>query len=160
MTPAFVNRHVLPAAFALLPPRMDTPEARAMLLAIGLQESLFEHRQQIGGPARGYWQFELAGVRGVLAHRASAGVALSLCASMDYAPVTLPVYAAIADNDVLAAAFARLLLWTLPDAMPGRTGEAEGWRQYMECWRPGRPHRNSWNGYWETAWSLVGTAGE
>ena len=45
-------------AMALLPARMDTPEADCMLLAIGLQESRFVHRRQIGGPARGFWQFE------------------------------------------------------------------------------------------------------
>ena len=28
-----------------------------MLLAIGLQESRFVHRRQIGGPACGFWQF-------------------------------------------------------------------------------------------------------
>ncbi|OMG90710.1 hypothetical protein [Achromobacter xylosoxidans] len=37
---------------ALLPAAMDTPAARVMLLAIGLQESRFVRRRQIGGPAR------------------------------------------------------------------------------------------------------------
>lgn len=51
----------------LLPAKMDTPKARVMMLAIGMQESRFEHRKQIGGPARGFFQFEEAGgVRGVL----------------------------------------------------------------------------------------------
>ncbi|MCV6902125.1 MAG: hypothetical protein NTT76_05400, partial [Achromobacter xylosoxidans] len=45
-------------ALALLPAGMDTQAAHVMLLAIGLQESRFTHRQQIGGPARGFWQFE------------------------------------------------------------------------------------------------------
>ena len=35
--------------------------ADVLLLAIGLQESRFEHRQQIGGPARSFWQFERGG---------------------------------------------------------------------------------------------------
>ena len=45
--------YTLPAALSLLPPRMDTPLARRYVLAIALQESRFEHRRQIGGPARG-----------------------------------------------------------------------------------------------------------
>ncbi len=51
----------------------DTPEGRLMLLAIGLQESRFEHRRQLGnGPARGFWQFEAGGgVKGVMTHLAS-----------------------------------------------------------------------------------------
>ena len=62
-----------PAVYAetmqLLPAKMDSPQARAMLKAIALQESRFEHRKQIGGPARGFWQFEQGGgVRGVLNH--------------------------------------------------------------------------------------------
>ena len=46
--------HVMPAAFSLLPPNMDSREARVMLLAIGMQESRFKHRKQIGGPAKGF----------------------------------------------------------------------------------------------------------
>ena len=66
MTLPYLLRYTLPSAFALLPPAMDTPDARVLLLAIGLQESKFSHRLQIGGPARGYWQFEQGGgVRGV-----------------------------------------------------------------------------------------------
>lgn len=55
-------------ALALLPGRMDTPEARVVLLSIGLQESLFEHRRQLVGkpprpvgPAKSFWQAEQGG---------------------------------------------------------------------------------------------------
>ncbi|WP_185950009.1 hypothetical protein [Bordetella trematum] len=48
-------------ALALLPPGMDTPAARVMLLSIGLHESRFLHRRQLGnGPARGLWYCEHA----------------------------------------------------------------------------------------------------
>jgi hypothetical protein len=52
--------HGLTPALSLLPPRMDTPEARALVLAICLQESggLYNRLQIGGGPARGYPQFE------------------------------------------------------------------------------------------------------
>src|SRR3546814_6857126 len=63
-----------------------------MLLAIGLQESRFLHRAQIGGPARGYWQFERGGVHGVLSHHASKAEAGKLCAALDYAPSEDIVY--------------------------------------------------------------------
>ena len=39
---------ILDPSLKLLP-GMDSPKARMMLLAIGLQESRFEHRRQIGG---------------------------------------------------------------------------------------------------------------
>ncbi|CAB3905984.1 hypothetical protein LMG3328_04544 [Achromobacter ruhlandii] len=39
-----VERAIEPA-LVLLPARMDTPAVRVMLLAIGLQESRFEHRR-------------------------------------------------------------------------------------------------------------------
>lgn len=52
---------ILDPALKLLP-SMDSVRARMMLLAIGLQESRFEHRRQLGnGPARGFWQFESGG---------------------------------------------------------------------------------------------------
>src|SRR5690606_38643231 len=67
-------------AYALLPSRMDSDRATVMLLAIGLQESRFEHRRQIKGPARGFWQFERGrGVRGVLTHPATAALAREVC---------------------------------------------------------------------------------
>ena len=58
MTLEQVMRDAVRPALALLPAAMNTPQARCMLLAIGLQESRFVHRRQIGGPARGFWQFE------------------------------------------------------------------------------------------------------
>ena len=61
-----------------------------MLLAIGLQESRLTHRRQIGGPARGLWQFERGGgVAGVLRHAASRDHALSVCDARRVAPGVL-----------------------------------------------------------------------
>src|SRR5690606_27518522 len=77
----------------LLPSRMDTPKARLMLLAIGLQESRFDHRRQIGGPARGLWQFERGGgVRGVLRHPSSKWIALDVCRARGVDPTESAVY--------------------------------------------------------------------
>ena len=45
-----VPKHVVQAvneALRLLPPAMDSKEARVMLYAIGLQESRFTHRAQV-----------------------------------------------------------------------------------------------------------------
>jgi len=156
MTPIFVLAYSIPAALSLLPATMDTPAARAMLLAIGLQESKFQHRRQVQGPARGYWQFELVGVLGVAEHRASRSVASSVCEQLGYPQNNIAaIYDAIADNDVLACAFARLLLWTLPDALPRRDDAPVGWSQYRRTWRPGRPHPETWAACWDQAWALV-----
>ena len=40
--------------------RVQSPEAEVLLLAIATQESALRHRTQVGGPARGHWQFERA----------------------------------------------------------------------------------------------------
>lgn len=161
MTPAYVLRHTNPAALALLPTRMDSPEARAMLVTIGLQESTFTHRVQVGGPARGYWQFEeFGGVRGVLQHEDTKGYAGSVCDALSYPVTVSAVYHAVAHNDVLACAFARLLLWTLPEILPDRNNATLGWYQYNRAWRPGKPHPETWAGYWSTAWNLVNTEGK
>jgi len=150
-------RFTMPAAMSLLPAKMDSPEARAMILAIGLQESNFEHRKQIVGPARGLFQFESGGgIRGVLTHRASAEPAMVVCEALLYEPSDWAVYLALADNDVLACAFARLLLWTLPAALPKQGDAEEGWRQYIAAWRPGKPHPATWGEHFNKAWSLLG----
>lgn len=151
------HAHVLPAAYALLPTKMQSPRATAMLLAIGLQESRFEHRTQIGGPAHGFWQFERGGgVRGVLTHPSTAhyiaGVMDSLCYAGDS---TDACYQAIVHNDVLAACFARLLLWTVPGRLPDAQGADAGWQQYLDGWRPGKPHPETWRTCFDSAWNLV-----
>ncbi|WMD23025.1 hypothetical protein RAS12_11825 [Achromobacter seleniivolatilans] len=133
-------------ALALLPAKMDTASARIMLLAIGLQESRFLHRRQVGGPARGFWQFEQSGgVRGVLTHSASRDFANAVCAARGVEPVTAAVYPALETDDVLAAAFARLLLWTDAGRLPS-AGDAQGaWILYTRTWRPGKPHPQTWS---------------
>lgn len=146
--------YTFPAAFSLLPAHMESAKARAMLLAIGLQESRFEYRRQIRGPAVGLFQFEKGGgVRGVLSHPASADHAARACEALLYAADADIVYEALADNDVLATVFARLLLWTIRDALP--TTVEEGWRQYLSVWRPGKPHPETWPDFYERAETLA-----
>ena len=146
----YIHDHIFPAAFAFLPKKMDSTEARTMLLAIGLQESRFEHRKQIGGPARGFWQFEKGGgVVGVFRHRASKLYAVSATRELGYFDTDATVYEAIQHNDVLACVFARLLLWTLPQALP--TTQEKAWGQYIEAWRPGKPHYETWGAFYERA---------
>lgn len=144
-------------ALALLPAKMDTPAARVMLLAIGLQESRFLHRRQIGGPARGFWQFERGGgVRGVLTHPASRDHAYHVCAARGVDPVAAAVYPALEADDVLAAAFARLLLWTDAWRLPA-VGDAQGgWELYIRTWRPGKPHPGTWQALYAQAVAEVG----
>lgn len=138
---------------AILGEQFDSPEARAMLWAIGRQESRFEHRKQIGGPARGFWQFEKGGVKGVLSHKASASHAKRLCEALGVEPTLTAVYAALAENDVLACVFARLLLWTDAAPLPARkAGMAQkAWEYYKRNWRPGKPHRHTWDSFWKEA---------
>lgn len=132
-------------ALLLLPAKMTSPQAEVMLLAIGLQESRFTHRRQIGGPARGFWQFEKGGgAAGVLRHAASRDHAVRVCDARGVAPVAEQVYQRLEHDDILAAAFARLLLWTDPGKLP-ELGEADSaWRLYLRTWRPGKPHPGTW----------------
>lgn len=151
-----VKMFVLPAAFSILPATMHSPEAEALLLAIGLQESRFVHRRQVGGPARGFWQFELGGVRAVMAHeRTNADVSLA-AAALRY-PGSRPeeLLEAIEHNDCLAAVLARCLLWTLPAPLSSEHDAAGGWELYLDAWRPGKPHRETWDNCYQRAWALT-----
>ena len=142
MTPVELNQSVLTPALALLPPRMDTPEARVLLTAIGLQESALEFRKQVGGPAHGLWQFESEGVTGVLQH--SPELAAAAVRSRGCEPTTDAVYAAIVTDDILAAIIARLLLWSDPAPLPALGAVDAAWKFYIWNWRPGRPHVAAW----------------
>lgn len=146
-------------AMKLLPPKMDFPAAHAMILACCLQETDLRHRRQIGGSARGYAQFELHGeIAEVLRHRASAESARAMCRALDIPPSPSRVYQAIEYSDVLAAAFARLLLWRDPEPLPRDRGEgsrARGWAIYARMWKPGHPRPEKWPEAYAQAWEAV-----
>lgn len=158
-----VRKFILPAAYSVLPLRMQTPEATALLFAIGLQESRFTARRQVGGPAHGFWQFERGGgVAGVVLHPLTKTLALNALRELEYTnwktsdDVIALVYDELPSNDVLAAVFARLLLYTDPKALPAEVlGPQAGWLAYSRNWRPGKPHRETWDKFWAQGWALA-----
>lgn len=133
-------------ALAILPKHMDSPAARCMLLAIGLQESGFTCRRQKGnGPACGFWQFELGGgVTGVYRHHTSHEHMHTLCRARGVSFDPRPIWAALETDDVLAAGVARLLLLTDPKKLPALGDEKTAWDYYQRNWRPGKPHPKRW----------------
>ena len=149
------KRVFLDPGLSLLPARMDTPQARAMITSICLQESRIVHRRQIGGPARGFAQFEVAGVSGVMTHRVSSGWCEQIVGLLGYRMEARELHAALEHNDPLCCVFSRLLLWTLPEPLPERGEVDKAWRQYTDAWRPGKPHRSTWGGHYRQAWEWV-----
>jgi hypothetical protein len=145
------------ATASLLPVKMASIESKALLLAIGLQESAFEHRRQMNdGPARSWWQFEQGGaVRGVLQHAATRPYILPIIEQFGYEDYPATCWTAIEHNDIVACAFARLLLWTVPSKLPKPEQHEVAWRQYLWAWRPGKPHADKWPGNYALAWQMV-----
>lgn len=149
-------REAIDEALLLLPAKMDSKQARVMMIAIGLQESRFEHRRQIGGPARGFWQFEKSGgVRGVLRHPATKLHALAVCNAVDIHAREDDVYQGLEHDDVLAAAFARLLLFSDPKPLPEFGDAEDAWVYYLRTWRPGKPYRHTWDALYAKALEMV-----
>lgn len=140
-------------ALKLLPVKMDTDAARVMLLAIGLQESRMMYRFQKvpnrpydKGPARGLPQFERGGVAAVMGHPACKDLALAVSKARGVPFDSSLIHARMEFDDVLAFAFARLLLWADPKPLPGVDADHEtAWQCYLRCWRPGKPHRETWD---------------
>ena len=147
---------VVEPGLKLLPKKMNTVEAEVMLLAIGMQESRFEYRKQINGPAKGFYQFEKnGGVKGVLNHNATRGYLQNLESPIN--PDELgTIYNQIETDDALATIMARLLLYTDPQPLPKLTCDpSESWNYYLRNWRPGKPHRETWDAYWMHALGTV-----
>ena len=132
-------------AFALLPARMHTAQAVLVMLAIQQQEAPNQEQHQIGGPAVGIWQFEEGGgIAGVLRHPSSRPYALSVCKALGVEPTKEAVYAALQSaEDVLDAAFARLLLWTDASPLPALGDVTGAWQLYLRTWNPGAHSRGS-----------------
>lgn len=153
-----ITQTAIDPALAMLPPKMDSAEARVMLLAIGLQESEFIHRYQVvqgrpgtKGPARGFWQFELGsaesrgGMWGAFLHKASADELRRVAIARGVPATPSNIWTAVETDDVLAAAAARLLLYTDAQRLP-KLGDIKGaWDLYAKrAWRPGKPHPDKW----------------
>jgi len=151
------------AALARLPLAMTSDPAKVMLYAIGLQESRFSHRFQVvkgrpgaKGPARGFWQFERGGgCKGVVTHQASRYWMHQICQAQGVPFTATAIWRAIENNDVLAAAAARLLLFTDPKKLPAINDPAGAWNLYIRTWRPGKPHRQTWDQFHRQAVKLV-----
>lgn len=149
------------AALALLPDAMDSREARVQMLAMGLQESRLTHRRQIVagkpiGPAKGLWQFERGGgCKGVVEHSASRYWMSRVCAERKVPFNATAIWNAIEFDDVLAAAAARLLLFTDPRKLPAANDAREAWNLYIRTWRPGKPHRQTWDAFHAQAMNSV-----
>lgn len=142
-----ILRSAINPALALLPVKMDSDAARVILLAITLQEADAIHRVQFGGgPAHGLWGFEEnGGVRGVMHHPNSRDYARAICSSRHLPFNRRVVWEALPNDDILAASFARLLLWTDFHPLPGvDASDAETWNYYERNWRPGKPRPEKW----------------
>lgn len=149
----YIRQQVLPAALSMLPAHFDTPGARAELIAIGLQESRFKYRRQIGGPARSFWQAESGGgFRGILFHAATKELARDVLQRAGYGEPDESDFQAIEHNDILACVGARLLLWTHPARLPRKHEHEYAWDYYLETWRPGKPHPSTWPAFYAQAW--------
>lgn len=160
---AQVIADILGPGLAQLPMSMDSPAARVMLLTIGQQESKFQDRAQVlngggKGPARGFWQFERGGgVKGVMNHHTTTGHAHRLCAERGVEWDAAAIWARLETDDLLACGFARLLLYSDPKALPAIDDAAAAWDLYAKrTWRPGKPHRETWDGYHLNARKALG----
>ena len=129
MTPNTLHSFLLPACKPLFPEHLMDSNAQAMMLTIGLQESDLKHRQQligrnrnwwqsINGPATGFWQFEKIGIKGVIEHRTAGPMFKTVCDLLGYPTNVNVIHKAVINNDILAVALARCLLWMVPEKLP------------------------------------------
>lgn len=162
MTPLrLLNTAILPALSELTACGIpDSPAARRFMLAIALQESGLQHRRQVSpggdedGPAASFWQFERGGgCKGVLAHPKTAPAMRMICDAYNVQANAQALWEAMRYQDIVAAAAARLLIYSLPSALP--TTAEHGWIQYLAAWRPGKPHPERWAANFQIATECV-----
>lgn len=131
-----------------------TDAARVMVMTIAGQESRWKERRQIGGPARSYWQFEFGGGVSELFQKTRRQLSI-VCAAQDVTCDAITVFEAMAWNDTLACSMGRLLLWGDPAALPAVGDKEAGWKYYLRNWRPGAPHRESWDGLYDQSVAAI-----
>ena len=158
MSPRLFFLRCVEPGLALLPGYMVSDQARVALMAIAGQESNWAARTQGNdGPARGYWQFEPAGVAGVSNDTRTGPLLAATLSTLDL--VGSSPYTVIQYNDPLACVVARLLLWSDPAALPA-IGDANGcFDYYVRNWKPGKPDQTRWGPAYATACSTVASGG-
>ena len=153
--PEIISDALIPA-FVILPEPMDSATARVMLLTIGQQESRFLYRRQVNGPAKGFWQFEQGGgVKGVINHPSTSSHCRNLARARGVDFTAPAIFNALEFDDVLAAGVARLLLFADSKPLPAIKDAEACWDCYVRNWRPGRPHRDTWDAFHAEALKAV-----
>lgn len=142
-TPTALVREVIQPALTVFPASWASREAMTLLVAFAIQESKLATRRQgtatRPGPARGLWQFEVAGADGVLHHPETHAQALTLCRDARIPASAGAVHRRVEIDDLLACRFARLLLRSDPTPLPQADlrSEAAAFAYYLRNWRPG-----------------------
>jgi hypothetical protein len=162
LTLAEVTQRAIDPALKLLPAGLDSLSARIQLLTTGLQESGFMHRRQIVngrpmGPAKSFWQAEVGGglVHGVRTNHTTAALAQAVYQARQVQPTDVAIWNAIENDDVLAAALARLLIFSDPYKLPA-IGDAKGAQAlYLRTWRPGHFRPETWAPFYMRALNFV-----
>lgn len=166
MTPEFLLAEIINPGLRFMVPVIGavplySQEARVMLIAIAGQESAFKARRQVlaggkYGAANSFWQQEASGgVTGVLGHPKAGPWARQICAALEIPSDRSTVWAAMAWNDHLAVAMARLNLWMIPAALPALGDEKGSYGQYLGQWRPGKPDEARWPANYAAAMAAI-----
>lgn len=151
MTPETALTTIIRPGLAWLGKPFDSPEAACQLLAQGMHESGYRYRYQrdslgreLPTLARGYWQFELDGVRAATTHRANGWIGGKL-ADLGYGGADdRALHHAVAHSELLMLLLARAMLWWVPEALPA-IGDRDGaYAYYLRAWNPGARRKDAW----------------
>jgi len=125
-------------------------DAARFLTAIALQESGFKTRHQYGGPAHGFFQFEkFGGCKQILVNHKTKPKIEAVFDDQIESTGLSNAFECIQHNNLIMVAFARLLVWQDPAALP--TDSNTAWDYYLRNWRPGKPNPKAWVGNWKKA---------
>ena len=124
--------------------------AARFLTAIALQESGLKTRHQYKGPAHGFFQFEQFGGCGQILINSRTKPKIEAVFEHQIESTDLDnAFECIQHNNLIMVAFARLLVWQDPAALP--TDANTAWKYYLRNWRPGKPHPKAWADNWKKA---------
>ena len=144
------------AAMALLPAHLTCAESKAMLIAIAMQSSQFSFRRELMGHDRSFWALGAqTHIKVVAEHELTRGPIAAVCDALCYDTSVFSAYMAVEHNDILACAYARLLLSLVPGKLPSRDQPQLGWDQYLAVWRPSHPRPEPWPVHFRRAWDAV-----
>lgn len=137
-------KEVIEPGLIKLPDHLNTVEAEAMLLAIGMQETKFELSNCVNSDRMGFFRVSTRDIIKLITIDWTSKLLLDIANGANKFINEL-----VLEDAHFCALCARLMLSITGESLPNLNSDpSESWNLYLKTWKPDNPKRETWDAYW------------